>query len=105
MLQNIDQQKFAIAIKQSYKTMTEVSSVNLALQLIDLLDATLEEAVIAWIEGSEVPDIAFEKYSVNKILSIRNNSDYLEAFRLLSDYIKDPAAGEKRIWKPVRIRR
>jgi len=104
MLQGINQQNFAIAIKQSYKTMTDISSSNLAKQLIASLDASFEEAVSAWIEGKDVPDVVFEKYSVNKILSIRRNSDYIEAFRLLSDYINDPVIGEKRIWTPTRGR-
>jgi hypothetical protein len=102
MLKTIDKQQFADAIRQSYKTMTEVSSLNLAIKLMESLDESLEEAVKAWIEGKEIPDIATDKYSVNKILTIRNNSDYLEAFRLLSEYINDPQTGEKLIWKPVR---
>ena len=105
MLKTINHQSFAEAIKQSYKTMTEVSSSILASQLIESLDTSLENAVKAWISGTDVQDVAFEKYSVNKILSIRNSNDYLEAFRLLSDYIKDPEAGEKRIWKPAHNRR
>ena len=104
MLHNINHQEFANAIRQSYKTMTDASSFNLAAQLMESFDASLEEAVKAWIEGKEIPDTAFEKYSINKILSIRNNSDYLEAFELLSDYIRDPVIGEKRIWKPARNR-
>ena len=102
MLQEIDHQSFAMAIKQSYKTMTDLSSSNLASQLTESLDASLETAVKAWITGNDVPDVAFGKYSINKVLSIRNNNDYLEAFKLLSDYINDPVTGEKRIWKPVR---
>lgn len=105
MLHNIDQQSFTTAIKQSYEMMTDVSSSNLAAQLIESLDTALEEAVKAWIEGAEIPNVVANKYSINKILSIRNNSDYLEAFRLLSGYIKDPAAGEKCIWTPARGRR
>ena len=104
MLQNINHQNFAESIKQTYKTMTDVSSSNLAAQLIDSLDVSLEEAVRAWIEGKEIPNVTFEKYSINKILSIRNNSDYLEAFRLLSDYTQNPTVGEKKIWKPIRGR-
>jgi hypothetical protein len=105
MLLSIDKEKFAEAIKQSYKMMNDVSSLTLATQLIESLDVFLEEAVEAWIEGREIPDVAFDKYSVKKILSIRNNDDYLEAFRLLSEYKKDSAIGEKQIWKPIRGRR
>jgi len=104
MLNNISRQYFSSAIEQSYRTMTDESSNNLAAQLIESLDISLEAAVNAWIDGVDIPNVSYEKYSINKILSIRNSSDYLEAFRLLSDYIKDPQAGEKRIWSPARDR-
>ena len=105
MLNHIDIEKFALAIKQSYKTMNDISSANLASKLIETLDECLEEAVIAWIDGKEIPNIEVDKYSIDKILSIRNNSDYLEAFSLLSDYKQDAVFGEKQIWKPIRRRR
>ena len=105
MLNSIDRESFAGAIQQSYKTMTETSSNNLAAKLIDTLDSSIEGAVTAWIKGDEVPDISFEKYSINKILAVRNSDDYLEAFKLLSEYVKNPVIGEKHIWKPIRCKR
>ena len=86
MLQGIDINSFAAAIKQSYKMMTDTSSINLAAQLVQVLDEDLKEAVEAWIAGKEIPDVSIGKYSINKILTIRNNSDYLQAFKLLSEY-------------------
>jgi len=105
MLNNVDIEKFALAIRESYKIMTDISSINLATKLVETLDEELEVAVIAWIEGKEVPNIEVGKYSINKILAIRNNSDYLEAFNLLSNYKQDAFSGEKQIWKPIRGRR
>jgi len=102
MLKTIDHHSFAVAIQRSSKNMTDVSSANLATQLIASLDASLEEAVKAWISGDEVPNVSFGKYSLTKILDIRNHNNYLEAFRLLTDYINDPVAGEKSIWTPAR---
>ena len=102
MLNSIDTNAFAAAIKQSYKLMTDTSASNMAGQLIQTLDEILEPAVTAWIAGQDVPDIAVEKYSITKILSIRHSSDYLEAFKLLSEYRQDPERGEKGIWSPKR---
>ncbi|MDR0918189.1 MAG: hypothetical protein LBM93_02915 [Oscillospiraceae bacterium] len=105
MLKNIDITKLTDAIKQTYKTSTEASAENIAKQLIEQLDILLEPALSAWIYGEPVPDITVDKYSVNKILKIRNSSDYLEAFKLLSEYKNDPVSGEKHIWKPIRGKR
>lgn len=102
MLNSVDADAFAAAIKQSYKLMTDTSAANMAAQLIERLDESLEPAVTAWISGGDIPDIAAGKYSVTKILRIRGSSDYLDAFRLLSEYKQDPEKGERRIWSPRR---
>lgn len=102
MLSSIDTDTFAAAIKQSYNMMTESSAKNSAAKLIQSLDAELEPAVAAWIAGQDVPDTTIGKYSVTKILGIRSSSDYLEAFKLLSEYKQNPEKGEKSIWRPVR---
>lgn len=105
MLHNINAGAFAEAINQTYKTMNEVSSANLAAQLIAELDEGVEEAVAAWIKGTDIPDIVHGEYSVSKILTCRNSSDYLQAIRLLSLYMTDPEKGKKQIRKPIRGRR
>ena len=102
MLNSVDASAFAAAIKQSYKLMTDTSASNMAAQLIEKLDESLEPAVIAWISGQDVPDITVEKYSITKILKIRGSSDYLDAFKLLSEYKQNPEKGEKGIWSPKR---
>jgi len=105
MLQSINVEKLAEAIQQTYKTMNEVSSANLAAKLVAELDERVEDALSAWINGTEVPDIAHEEYSISKILTCRNSHDYLMAIQLLSAYIKDPEEGKKQIRKPIRGRR
>ena len=102
MLNSVDVNTFAAAIKQSYKLMNDTSAANMAAKLIQTLDITLEPAVIAWIAGQDIPDITVGKYSVTKILGIRNSSDYLDAFKLLSEYKINPEKGEKSIWSPKR---
>lgn len=105
MLKNINKHEFASAIKQSYKLMSEMSAANMARKLIQSLDSSLEPAVIAWINGEPVPDVAVDQYSINKILIIRNNCDYLEAFKLLSEYKDNPTLGEKNIWQLIHGKR
>lgn len=105
MLQNINQHEFASAIKQSFILMSEMSAKNMARKLIHSLDSSLEPAVIAWINGEPVPDIVVDQYSINKILKIRNSCDYLEAFKLLSEYKENPTLGEKKIWQLIRDKR
>lgn len=102
MLHSVDKNDFASAIKQSYKLMTDAGASNLATQLIQTLDSALEPAVSAWITGQDIPDIAAGQYSVTKILRIRRSSDYLDAFRLLSEYMQDHEEGEKAIWSAKR---
>lgn len=84
MLKSVDVNTFATAIKQSYKLMNDTSATNMSVKLIQTLDVTLEPAVTAWIAGQDIPDISIGKYSIMKILGIRNSSDYLEAIKLLS---------------------
>ncbi len=102
MLRSVDVKAFAIAIKQSYKLMNDTSALNMASKLTETLDIIVEPAVHAWIAGQNIPDIEIGKYSVSKILGIRNSCDYLEAFRLLSEYKLEPEKGEKNIWSPRR---
>lgn len=105
MLQNIEVGKLAEAIRQSYKTMNDISSANLAAQIIEGLDESLKDALLAWIEGKEIPDVSHGEYSISKILTCRDSQDYLMAIRMLSDYIKDPIVGKKQIRKPIHGRR
>jgi hypothetical protein len=102
MIENIEIRQLTDAIKQTYKTSTEASAQNIAKLVIEQTDDILEPALSAWINGTPIPDIVVGNYSINKILKIRNNSDYLEAIRLLSEYKNDPVSGEKHIWKPMR---
>lgn len=102
MLTSVDVNVFATAISQSYKLMNDTSAVNMAKKLIETIDSVLEPAVIAWIAGQDIPDISVGKYSITKILGIRNSCDYLDAFKLLSEYKLNPEEGEKNIWYPKR---
>ncbi|MBQ7593732.1 MAG: hypothetical protein IJU48_05195 [Synergistaceae bacterium] len=104
MLKSINVNLFAKAIEQSYKFFDESRSLKLAEHLINSLDEELEPSVLAWINGEEVPDVEAGNYSINKILGIRNSSDYLEAFTLFTEYKLDPENGEKKIWQPSRRR-
>lgn len=105
MLLNVSLEAFSKAISDSYSTIEEIDRKNVANQLMESIDGEIEPAVIAYVNGNEIPDIHIGQYSINKILAIRNNLDYLEAFLLLTEYKSDPVLGEKNIWTPKRLRK
>ena len=105
MLRNISVEHLARAIGQTYKTMNEVSSLHLAEKIVAGTDERLEEAVAAWLEGREIPDVTHGEYSIKKILVYRNSEDRLMAIRLLSLYMTSPEEGRRQIRMPIRGRR
>lgn len=105
MLKNVSLDAFSQAIEASYITIDKKSADNFARRLMESIDSEIEPAVLAWIEGSEIPDIGISKYSIKKILTIRNDMDYLEAFQLLTEYKHNPDLGEKKIWTPKRLKK
>ena len=102
MVNNIDLNTFTKAIHETYKTMNMTASENFAKKIIAETDARLEPALIAWINGTNIPDVSYGDYSIHKILTCRNSSDYLMAIQLLSLYMNSPEEGIKKIRKPIR---
>jgi len=102
MLKNVDKDKLIAAISSYYKFQTEVSAIRLAEEYINTIDPIFEEAVQCWLEGLPILNVIIGEYSVNKVLSIRNSTDYLNVLKLLSVYKDDPVLGEKLIWKSIR---
>lgn len=105
MLLNVSLEAFSKVISDSYSIMKEIDTKNVAKQLMESIDGEIEPAVIAWVNGDEIPDIHIGQYSINKILAIGTDLDYLEVFLLLTEYKNDPVLGKKKIWTPKRLRK
>lgn len=100
MLKNVDIEKLADKIKESPNKMIQIFADDKAKYLVAEMDEILEPAVLAWIEGREVPNISYGEYSISKIMAYRNTTYYLMGMEYLSDYIKDPERGKERIHMP-----
>jgi hypothetical protein len=124
MLKNIDLEKFIKAIDiEDEIDGTEYghdSNCKYAKMLINLINEILEPGVLAWIEGEELPNLSYEKYSISDIMTRRGSKDhvltykddksyitiyknregYINAIRLLSIYMMSSELGEKLInWR------
>lgn len=102
MLRNIDEKKFAEAIVTKYRFQTEKSSISYAKEFCKEIDEKFEPLVKAWIDDEKLPIIKEGKYTIGKIMSIQNTTDFLFALKLLNEYRLDPIKGEDKIWKPRR---
>lgn len=102
MLKDIDEKKFAQAILEFYQFQTERSSLAYAKEFCESIDERFEPLVRAWMEKEKLPVIKEGNYTIGKIMSIQNTTDFLFALKLLNQYKNDPVKGEEEIWKPHR---
>lgn len=99
---NIDVNRFADALQREMPNMPRQAATTHAAALIDQTDPRLEENVLQWIEGKTISDLWFGKYSINAILELRRSQDFLDALDAMNLYLRDPKAGEARIWRARR---
>ena len=102
MLKNINQEKFAEMILKSYRHQTETSAHAYAKEFCETIDEKFEPLAEAWIRVEKLPVIKEGNYTVGKIMSIQNTTDFLFALKLLNEYRADPVNGEAEIWRPRR---
>ena len=69
---------------------------------IKQLDERLCQNLFEWLDNLQVSDIWIGKYCVNAIMSIRNDSDFLNALQTMDIYLKDENKGISMIWRPKR---
>ena len=103
----IDMNAFAKAITETYAGYSEEAAARQAEIWAERLHPMLEEAVKCWIAGEAVPDVSYtapdgESFSIESIISLRGENDYMRAMLLLSDFINDPRRGRNRILAPRR---
>ncbi len=100
MLKHIDKNALAEAIRRHCSYETEASSRMCAEEVCRTVDEKFEPLVEAWIRGEEFPVIHAGKYTVGKIMTIRQDKNFLRALLLLNLYHVSPAEGEREIWRP-----
>ena len=106
----IDLNRFAQALMQSYPGMDEQAAQRYAQKYQERMHPMLQRCVENWIAGKRIENVAYAPegengFSIQDIMSWRCNNDYLEAMLLLSDYINDPKLGKARILAPIRVHR
>jgi len=89
----IDMERFESAIRETYPHMTPDVAARSAELWIRSIDPMLYDALNCWIDKKPVPDVRHGEFSINRIVNLRADGDYLNAMILLSEYIRDPIAG------------
>ena len=103
----VDLNKFAEAIRDTYPGYTEQAAANQSELWAQRLHPMLEEAVRCWIAGEPIENVSYqapdgESFSIESIMDLRGDNDWLHAMLLLSDFINDPTRGRNRILSPRR---
>lgn len=99
---NIDVSLFADALQREIPGMPRQTALTRAAALIEQTDPRLEENVRQWVEGTRISDLWVGKYSINAIMELRRSPDFLDALDAMNLYLRDPKAGESRIWRARR---
>jgi len=73
-----------------------------AKELLKNLDDRLVPNLREWMDGKPVTDIWIGKYSVNAVMSIRGDTDFLSALEAMNTYLQDEEAGIALIWRGKR---
>lgn len=95
-----EKDRLARAIEQQYGFRRELAlqhAERVLAQTPEVLWPNIEE----WMEGKELSEIRIGQYTVPMILHIRSSRDFLDALAAITDYSRDPALGENRIWRTV----
>ena len=96
---NIDLEEMVAGLQKAIPGLEKEQAVGRARDLIDNTDCRLEKNVKEWLEGQTISDVWVDKYCINAILAIRKDRDFLSALDAMNFYLKDPKAGELRIWR------
>lgn len=99
---NLDVNMIAGAVLRSLPGMTQPQALARAQELLVHTDARLEANVRQWAQGEAVTDDWVGEYCINAIMAIRGNHDFLDALDAMNLYLRDPAAGQLRIWRTRR---
>ena len=101
-MENIDLARFSQAIRRQYPGITSEMADGYARLWERRIDPLCTEALSCWIREEALPEVRFQDMTLQQILAIRGDNDALQAILLMSDYIRDPSAGMRKILRPRR---
>lgn len=90
MLKNIDANKFAEKLKKVYGRTNNDEIIRDVEDYISMIEEILEPAVLAWIEGREIPDIVYGEYSTREFFLRQPDIDFIYLMLIFSRYINLP---------------
>ena len=99
---NIDLTSFSQAIRRQYPGITSEMADGYARLWERRIDPLCAEALSCWIRGEALPEVRFQEMTLQRVLNIRGDEDALQAILMMSDYIRDPSVGMKKILRPRR---
>ncbi|MBO6046798.1 MAG: hypothetical protein J6P61_03505 [Erysipelotrichaceae bacterium] len=101
---NVNKKALIERIKEAAPHASEKWYDNYAERLITTIDDTLITNVEEWINHQPLSPIGVgdKKYTINLVLSMRGNNDFLSALEDLNDYMLHGSAYEMRLWRAKR---
>ena len=93
----IDEIQLANAIRSAFPGLGDSGSLKRARDLLADTDPRLAPNINEWLQGGPVSDIRIGKYSINAIMAIRGERDFLSALEAMNLYLRDSAGGERLI--------
>ena len=101
-MSEINRDVFVKALCEQNPGMPAVLMGNIADTYLKDIDPRLYPALNCWINRKPVENVTYGSYSLERIMQIRGNNDYLQAMVLLSAYMKDEKRGSAMILAPRR---
>ena len=102
MLRNVQTEELTAAILTENAGIGEAMARRLAQKVRDETDERLEKNVLEWLEKKEISKLVLGDYSIQLIMQIRGNNDFLGALLAMNDYLADPELGARKIWRAIR---
>ena len=99
-MSDFDREAFIRALCDMQPGMPEQLVANMADMYLQDMDPRLYPALTSWINREPVENVTWGEFSLEKIMMIRGNDNYLDAMVLLSAYMQDEKKGRARILTP-----
>jgi len=97
MSNRIEKEQLKETMKESYPFWPEELLQQQAKEYMEVLDERLEDILKEYIKNGRQRDFEYGEFSVLFIQALRHNCPYLEAVKLMSEYLKNPKSGKAHI--------